>query len=575
MRSSLQQQTRSGGGWWRWAALVGSIWIQLASGASYVFSIYSPALKASQGYDQSTLDTVSFFKDVGANVGVLSGFLYSASAPGKPWVVLLAGALQSFLGYFMMWAAVAGVVPRPPVPLMCSYMFLAAHAQTFFNTANVVAAVDNFPNSRGTVVGLMKGFLGLSGAILIQLYQTLLEGKAGSFLLMLAILTSLIPLSLMWFIRISPPSNGDDKEHLDKFSVVALALAGYLMVIMILENLFSLVLSVRVISLAVLVVALTFPLEISRRAVMRASFSVPQNLSDEEVHLLGDAETQKMTKPGHDEKASGELYKKDDPVRYRKISSTEIPCSSSNDKRGLSMGENLNLLEAVQTLDFWLIFLAMCCGMGSGLATVNNMSQIGESLGYSITEIHTLISLWSIWNFLGRFGAGYISDYYWHCRGYSRPIFMVITLAAMSVGHGVISGMPGALYAGSILVGVCYGSQWSLMPTIASDIFGVRHLGTIFNTIAIASPVGSFFLSVKVVGFIYDLEASSSKTCSGAHCFMLSFLIMSFVCLLGSVFALTLFIRTRRFYRHVSEKCPMTESNEYPFGVKRVIFLFM
>ena len=68
----------------------------------------------------------------------------------------------------------------------------------------------------------------------------------------------------------------------------------------------------------------------------------------------------------------------------------------------------------------------------------------------------------------------------------------------------IASGLPGALYAGSILVGICYGSQWSLMPTITSEIFGVGNMGSIFNTITIASPVGSYIFSVRVVGYIYD-----------------------------------------------------------------------
>lgn len=64
------------------------------------------------------------------------------------------------------------------------------------------------------------------------------------------------------------------------------------------------------------------------------------------------------------------------------------------------VGENLNLLQALCTVNIWLLFLKFACGMGSGLATVNNISQIGESLGYSSLEATTLISLWSIWNFL-------------------------------------------------------------------------------------------------------------------------------------------------------------------------------
>ncbi|EHA8591916.1 putative protein NUCLEAR FUSION DEFECTIVE 4 [Cocos nucifera] len=217
-------------------------------------------------------------------------------------------------------------------------------------------------------------------------------------------------------------------------------------------------------------------------------------------------------------------------------------------------GENLNILQAIWTCDFWLLFLAMACGMGSGLATVNNISQIGSSLGYTSVETSTLISLWSIWNFLGRFGTGYISDYFLRMQGYARPIFMAITLATMSIGHAIISsGLPGALYGGSVLVGVCYGSQWSLMPTITSEIFGLRHFGTIFNAISIASPLGSYILSVRVVGYIYDMEASTSdmSTCTGIHCFMLAFLIMASVSLFGSIIALALFIRTRIFYKQV------------------------
>ncbi|CAI0558689.1 unnamed protein product [Linum tenue] len=62
----------------KWAATVAGTWIQCVVGASYTFGIYSPVLKATQGYDQSTLDTVSVFKDIGANAGILSGLLYSS-----------------------------------------------------------------------------------------------------------------------------------------------------------------------------------------------------------------------------------------------------------------------------------------------------------------------------------------------------------------------------------------------------------------------------------------------------------------------------------------------------------------
>ncbi|KAG9446848.1 hypothetical protein H6P81_012976 [Aristolochia fimbriata] len=555
--TSLRWRTQ-GFGPGKWLATVASIWIQCTSGSSYAFGIYSPVLKASQNYDQSTLDSVAFFKDVGANFGLLSGLLYSAvfvspsSASstsclrGGPWVVLAAGAVQCFVGYFFMWLSVVGAVPRPPVPLMCVYMLLAAHAQTFFNTANVVSAVENFPDHRGTVVGIMKGFLGLSGAILIQLYRATFEGNPSSFLLLLALLPTLTPFALMCFVNVYDSHEVQEKRYLNHFSLISLIIALYLMVIIISEHILSLGLIARIITFLILVTLLSSPLSVALKAQLRNS-----SRHQGTAHLVEDPD---LMGPLVQRKGEVLADEKTHPKREHEVPSGVGQESSSHEHRKPGRGENLNLLQAMRTIDFWVLFLAMSCAMGSGLATVNNISQIGGSLGYTSLETSTLVSLWSIWNFLGRFGAGYVSDYFLHLKGYPRPLFMAAALATMGIGHAVIaSGLPGALYAGSVLVGVCYGSQWSLMPTITSEIFGLKHMGTIFNTIALASPIGSYLLSVKVVGYIYDIEAASAgeSTCTGKHCFMLSFLIMASVSVFGFVIALLLFFRTRMFYKQV------------------------
>ncbi|GAV66720.1 Nodulin-like domain-containing protein/MFS_1 domain-containing protein [Cephalotus follicularis] len=533
----------------KWASTIASIWIQCTSGSLYTFSVYSPTLKSTQHYDLSTLDTLSVFKDIGANCGVLSGILYTSATTFTscgPCLVLLSGAIQCFAGYFLMWAAITALIPRPqPVAVMCLFMFLAAHAQSFFNTANVVTSVRNFRVYSGTAVGIMKGFLGLSGAILIQVYRTFFNNKPTSFLLLLALLPTINSLLLMWFVRIYDTTEGDEKKHLDGFSMISLIIAAYMMIIIILEHIFVLPLWARLLTLVVLLLLLASPVIVAVKAQKRDSQRVSQTCTCERDGLAN--------KP-HQLNA-GKTRSRKDPDGYHLLpgdDDREIDTHTS-DYDTLQWEENLSLLQAVRTVDFWILFLAMACGMGSGLATVNNFSQIGLSLGYSSFETNTLISLWSIWNFLGRFGAGYVSDYFLNTKGWARPLFMVITLATMSIGYVVIAtGLPSALYIGSILVGVCYGSQWSLMPTIASEIFGVRHMGTIFNAITIASPAGSYIFSVRVVGYIYDSEASGEgNTCTGTHCFMLSFLIMASATLLGSLAALGLFLRTKRFYNQV------------------------
>ncbi|XP_015882674.3 protein NUCLEAR FUSION DEFECTIVE 4 [Ziziphus jujuba] len=517
----------------KWVATVASIWIQCSVGA-YTFGIYSSALKSSQGYDQSTLDTVSVFKDIGTNVGVLSGLLYSAVAVkicpspwsatqlGGPWVVHLAGALQCFVGYFFMWAAVAGVIPRPPVTAMCFFMFLGSHSQTFFNTTNVVCGVQNFSNYSGTIVGIMKGFLALSGAISVLVYDIFCGGNPTNFLLMLALLPTFISLLLMFLVRTyKTTSTVDDKKHLNAFSAIALIIVAYRMIIIILQNFFTFPSWAQTFSFLLLLLLLVSPIGIAIRARRDDSKRVV-------VFESSDA---------------------GDVSKYEQL----VP--SSDDKLVLQNGEDLNLLQAVKTLNFWLLSVITVCGMGSGVATINNMSQVGESLGYKTIEINSFVSLWSIWNFLGRLGAGFLSDLLLHNKGWPRPLLMAITLAIMVSGHIIIaSGFSGNLYIGSFLVGICYGSQWALMPTITSEIYGIGHMTTIFNTIAVASPIGSYIFSVRVIGNIYDREASKEAeggSCLGTQCFMLSFMIMAFVAFFGFLIAILLFFRTKRFYQLV------------------------
>ncbi|CAH2059442.1 unnamed protein product [Thlaspi arvense] len=513
----------------KWVAAAASIWIQSFSGATYTFAIYSSILKSSQSYDQSTLDFVSVFKDIGGTLGIFSGYLYTAmtSKPhgrGGPWVVVFAGLVQWFLGFFFMWASVVGLIAPPPVALMCLFVFLSGHSLPFFNTASVVTAARNFPDYGGTAVGIMQGFLGLSGAILIQLYHALSggEGNPATFILLLAIVPTLVIFFTMPFVRVYESVTTSNKKHLDGLSVISLIIAAYLMVIIMVQNVLGLPRSMQIFSFVLVIVLLASPILVA----VRASREEKQSLSTLDYPVLDTSAL--LDFPSPDIFPDGDLV----------------------------VTEDSNILEAMSTVNFWLLFLAMLCGMGSGFATINNIRQIGESLRYSTVQLNSLVSLWSIWNFLGRFGAGYISDTFLHKRTWPRPVFMVITLGIMAIGHIVVaSGLVGSLYVGSVLIGMAYGSQWSLMPTITSEIFGIRHMGTIYFTISIAGPIGSYLLSVKVIGYFYDKVASEvDNSCFGSKCFRTSFMIMASVALFGSLVASVLLFRTNKFYKMLVAK---------------------
>ena len=342
---------------------------------------------------------------------------------------------------------------------------------------------------------------------------------------MLAVLPTAVTLVLMYFVDVHNPNERYNKKFLDAFSLIAVTVAGYLMILIICGQIFSISSAVQSICFVVLLILVMSPIAVA----LKAQTPHEESISEQRTGLLREEVAEDS------ENAT---------------SSTALGGSDQD----LSAGkENLNVLQAMCKLNFWLLFLAMACGMGSGLATVNNISQIGGSLGYTTKETSTLVSLWSIWNFSGRFGAGFISDHFLRQRGIGRPFFIGVTLLIMSAGHAIISsGLPASLYIGSVLIGMCYGCQWALMPSITSEIFGLNHFGTIFNMVAVASPVGSCILSVRIVGYIYDIESPPDEhSCVGKQCFALSFMIMAGVCMFGSAAAFVLFIRTRKFYRRV------------------------
>ncbi|KAK9666345.1 hypothetical protein RND81_14G178400 [Saponaria officinalis] len=527
----------------RWFMVVSTFLVMSVSGTGYLFGIYSPEIKSSLGYDQSTLNLLSFFKDLGSNVGVHAGLIMEIA---PPWVVLIFGSVLNFFGYFMIWLAVTSRISKPPTWLMFLYICLGANSTAFTNTAAIIPCVKNFPKSRGVVLGLLKGFVGLSGGIFTQLYLAFYGTNAKSLILLISWLPGAFSLTFLGVIRyMRHVEQKNESKVFYKFLYVSLGLAGFLMVMTILQQRFPFTRKEYVLSgFGVLLVLLSMFLIAFREELKNRQSELDYNASD--------TNDQVIRSPVH-EPGTPEVAVTNDRA---------VDSCFENIFRPPSRGEDHTILQALFSLDMLILLVSSICGLGGALSAIDNFGQIGESLGYSKKSIRTCVSLISIWNYLGRVMSGFLSEHLLKKYKFPRPLMLTIILLLTCVGHILIAlGVQNGLYIASIIIGLCFGAQWPLIYAIISELFGLKYYSTLYNMGTIASPIGGYIFNVRVTGFLYDKEArkqlrvsgrvrkaGEELVCNGPKCFRVAFIIIACVTSFGMFTSMILVLRTRKFY---------------------------
>lgn len=162
---------------------------------------------------------------------------------------------------------------------------------------------------------------------------------------------------------------------------------------------------------------------------------------------------------------------------------------------------------------------------------------------------------------------------------YPRPIAIAIAQAIMAIGHFIFAmGWPGEMYIGTLLVGLGYGAHWAIVPAAASELFGLKKFGALYNFLTLANPAGSLVFSGLIASSIYDREAEKQAQqhypaqqithsvlsrflamdeplkCEGTICFFLTSLIMSGLCIIAVILSMILVYRTKTVYAHLYGK---------------------
>lgn len=153
---------------------------------------------------------------------------------------------------------------------------------------------------------------------------------------------------------------------------------------------------------------------------------------------------------------------------------------------------------------------------------------------------------------------------------YPRPVGLAIVQVIMAIGLLYYAlGWPGQIYVVTVLIGLGYGAHWAIVPATASELFGLKSFGSLYNFLTLASPTGSLIFSEVIASNIYDRYAEQqaadrrqyptsvltkplldddSLTCVGSICYSLTFGILSGLCIIAAVLSLIVVHRTKRVY---------------------------
>ncbi|KAI6670873.1 hypothetical protein NL676_005758 [Syzygium grande] len=536
-----------------WLSLVAMIWLQSVAGTNANFPAYSSQLKQILSISQVQLNNLAFASDAGKLLGWLSGL---AAVHLPLWLVLLIGTLLGLVGYGVQYLFLAGKVASLSYPAMFLLSALAGNSICWINTVCYVVAIRNFPLHHQVVVGLTTSYQGLSTSVYTDIVDAAFNqgggmARAQAYLLLSSVLPMATSLVTAPFVRdINAGSLGAGRNSHGGFRI--------LFVITIATGLYAVVSSMGSVSgwLPALNNAMGMGIFLAIPAVVPLAKGLKHFVALTRKREHDVASVEENGEHGRDKSGLK-------PEAHRQVGDQEeediviAPCEEMATDIGVR--EELGARDMVRRVEFWLYFFVYLLGATLGLVFLNNLGQIAESRGCSKTS--SLVALSSSFGFFGR-----LIPSLFDCL-LARSKYMVARPASIA---GLMAPMVGAyflllspaivaLYVSTAVIGVCTGAIASIAVATTTELFGTKNFSVNHNIVVANIPIGSFVFGY-VAALLYRRRTAGGggEKCMGMECYNTTFVIWGCLCFLGTILALVLYARTRRFY---SKRIERVEAN--------------
>jgi len=199
------------------------------------------------------------------------------------------------------------------------------------------------------------------------------------------------------------------------------------------------------------------------------------------------------------------------------------PVVTTDDKQASQ--DDLSWKEVIRTRSFKLLWVMFFFGTFAGLLLIGQLSKIGlEHAG--ITTPFLLISVYALFNFLGRIMFGGISDR----LGRMKTLFLMFIMQVIVYSVFIFLETPLLLAGGVAIVGLTFGGMLTIFPATTADYFGLKNLGFNYGMLITAWGVGGL-IGPLLGGLVRDYT----------EVYLWSFIISAVLSGLGAL--LTFFVR--------------------------------
>ncbi len=207
------------------------------------------------------------------------------------------------------------------------------------------------------------------------------------------------------------------------------------------------------------------------------------------------------------------------------------PEPKSKDGKAAAGSVDLQSGQMLATPQYYMILLTFIFGAGAGLMSIGLMkawpiqalTMSGMDLAKASATAGTAMAIFfSLANGIGRIAWGTISDK----LGRKKSIIIMMAVqGVMVIAFQKLAGNTGMLYLGATLIGFNFGGNFALFPTITADTFGAKYVGQNYGWVFLAYGIGGI-LGPIMGGKLGDLGN-----------FPLAFTISGALCLLAAVIA--------------------------------------